>query len=145
MANRSAFDKPFSDLLSIFSSPLMTSTQYKPWCQGRSFFRVEVDEEMLRDVDGIERGGLCSREDGGEDIGRFLGCSAGVDVELLGNQRGEDGGEVELAEDDALGGSPSGADGAHESTIIGDGERLANDERPAAALGLTRLCTGASG
>jgi hypothetical protein len=106
---------------------------------------VEVDEEKLRDVDGIERGGLCSREDGGEDIGWLLGCSAGVNIELLGNQRGEDGGEVELAEDDAIEGSSSGADGAHESIIIGEGERLANDEGAAPVLGLTRLCTGASG
>ena len=69
----------------------------------------------------------------------------GMNIELLGNQRGKDGGEVELAEDDTIEGNSSGADGAHESIIIRDGEWLANDEQPAPALGLMCLCTGASG
>jgi len=38
----SAFGKPLSNLLFILSSPSTTSAHYKPWCQGKSFFRVDV-------------------------------------------------------------------------------------------------------
>jgi len=68
------------------------------------------------------------------------------ELERLGNQRGEDGGELELAENDGTLGCMEGgsSDEVHESTIIGDGERLANDERPLPTLGLTHLCAGVS-
>jgi hypothetical protein len=59
-----------------------------------------------------------------------LGHSGELDIERLGNQRGEDGGELELAENNGTLGCKEGgsSDEVHESTIIGDGEWLANDE-----------------
>ena len=68
------------------------------------------------------------------------------ELEWLGNQRGEDGSELELAENDGTLGCMEGgsSDEVHESTIIGDGERLANGERLLPTLGLMRLCAGVS-
>jgi hypothetical protein len=66
------------------------------------------------------------------------------ELERLGNQRGEDAGELELAENDGtLGCMEGGSSGeVHESTIIGDGERLANNERLPPTLGLMCLYAG---
>jgi hypothetical protein len=69
VVNHSTFGKPLSDLLFILSSPSTTSTQYKPWCQGKSCLHMDVGGEMVDDMDGGEGSGLCLREGIGEDVG----------------------------------------------------------------------------
>ena len=64
----------------------------------------------------------------------------------MGNQKGEDGGELELVENDGTLGCMEGSssDEVHESTIIGDDEWLANDGQLLPTLGLICLCAGVS-
>jgi len=62
MSNRSDFDRPFSEVQPIFSNPSTTSTQYRPWCHGRSFFGLDFGGMPFDDC-----GGSAEREDDGEE------------------------------------------------------------------------------
>jgi hypothetical protein len=89
-----------SDWLPICSNPLITSTQYSPWCHGKSFFGLDFDRQPLGDD-----GGSDGREDGGEEYASLSDCSGKVDAELSGKEGdGEDGVSRSMAYRDREGG-----------------------------------------